>query len=305
MLILGRSIPMKKIDQGWQVLIYGFLVTAVVISSSWRGKIILGEDIELHHSSKLPPTVNNEQIVKYNNTWNHYLIRGNWDMAIDQFSRAIVLSPLLPNSYNGRGSAYLRKGEIAKAISDFSKAIGIDPNYAIAYSNRGIAYVDKGETDLAFDDFSTAIEKDASIVQPYNNRGVIYAQKGMMDKAIADFSKACNLGDQEGCGNLRKAMRNNEATKSSSSPTQMALSAEQSKDNVVEGTVTEANLHLKSNLMADGITVILDEYPDYKFIIRSPGIMEGMKVRLYLKGQMAKNALIEVSKWEQIAKSVK
>ena len=103
--------------------------------------------------------------------------------------------------------------------------------------------MDKGEIDLAFDDFCTAIEKDACIVQTYNNRGVIYAQKGMMDKAIADFRKACDLGDQEGCENLRKALRKNEATKSSSNPTSRTLSAEQSKDNVVEGTVTEANLH--------------------------------------------------------------
>lgn len=191
---------MKKTDQMWRILICGFLVTAVVLSSSWSGNLVLGEDIELHHSAKLPPTGNNEQIVKYNNTGNNYLTRGNWGMAIDQFSRAIALSPRLPHSYNGRGSAYLRKGELAKAISDFSKAIDINSNYAIAYSNRGIAYVDKEEIDLAFDDFSTAIEKDASIVQTYNNRGVIYAQKGMMNKAIADFRKACDLGDQEGCG---------------------------------------------------------------------------------------------------------
>ena len=52
-------------------------------------------------------------------------------------------------AYNNRGGAYYLKGEYDSAIVDFTKAIELNPNYAIAYNNRGVAYHLKKEYDSA------------------------------------------------------------------------------------------------------------------------------------------------------------
>jgi len=53
--------------------------------------------------------------------------------------------------YN-RGNAYSLKGEYDKAIADYTKAIEINPKYAKAYYNRGLAYYLKKEYDKAWED---------------------------------------------------------------------------------------------------------------------------------------------------------
>ena len=45
--------------------------------------------------------------------------------------------------------AYAKKGEYDKAIDEFTKAILIDPALARAYYNRGTTYFNKGESDQA------------------------------------------------------------------------------------------------------------------------------------------------------------
>ncbi len=49
--------------------------------------------------------------------------------------------------YNNRGIDYGEKGEHDLAIKDFTKAIEIKPDYTFAYNNRGAVYRDKGEYD--------------------------------------------------------------------------------------------------------------------------------------------------------------
>jgi hypothetical protein len=73
-----------------------------------------------------------------------------------------------------------------------------------------------------------------------------------------------------------------------------------SKDDVIEGTVTDAEFELNGMFMAIGLYFKLKEYPGYEFHITSPGIMKGMKIRLYIKDPLTKEKRIEISKWEQI-----
>lgn len=64
----------------------------------------------------------------------------------------LILSSCASTSYYNLGSIYYVKGEYDKAIVDFTKAIEIDPNGATAYKNRGFAYYAKKEYDRAWED---------------------------------------------------------------------------------------------------------------------------------------------------------
>lgn len=62
--------------------------------------------------------------------------------------------PTSPKDHYDRGLAYGRMGQYDKAIEDFSKAIAMDPNYGKAYMNRGIAYAKSGNGKKAAADFA-------------------------------------------------------------------------------------------------------------------------------------------------------
>jgi tetratricopeptide (TPR) repeat protein len=59
-------------------------------------------------------------------------------------------------AYNNRGVTYVLIGQYDQAISDYTKAIEINPEFARAYNNRGVAYYFKGEYKKAWVDVSKA-----------------------------------------------------------------------------------------------------------------------------------------------------
>ncbi|RPI35513.1 MAG: tetratricopeptide repeat protein, partial [Nitrospiraceae bacterium] len=68
-----------------------------------------------------------------------------------------------------------------------------------AYHNRGIAYANVGKYDEAIEDYDRVISlrpKDPNI---YFSRGVAYAKKAMVD-----FRRACDMGNQLACENLKQ-----------------------------------------------------------------------------------------------------
>jgi len=101
------------------------------------------------------------------------------------------------DSYFNRGVAYYDKGQLDLAISDYSKAIEINPRYAKAYYSRGVSYyADKGQLDRAISDSSKAIEINPRLAEVYHNRSLAYTMKDEHNKAWNDVKKAQALGHQ-------------------------------------------------------------------------------------------------------------
>ncbi len=94
-----------------------------------------------------------------------------------------------------KGVAYVLKGKYDEAISDFTKAIEINPKFADAYFSRGAAFGIKCQHDQAISDYNKAIEINPKYAKAYNNRGIIHINKGNKEKACSDWKQACNLGN--------------------------------------------------------------------------------------------------------------
>ncbi|MDR1112987.1 MAG: tetratricopeptide repeat protein [Bacteroidales bacterium] len=124
---------------------------------------------------------------------NAYYAKGDYDKAIEDYSKAIDLMPDDVEAYNYRGNAYALKCDYDKAIEDFSKAIELKPNDAEAYNYRGVAYRKKGDYDKAIEDYSKAIELEPDDAGAYYIRGSVYYEKGDHDKAIEDYNKSIEL----------------------------------------------------------------------------------------------------------------
>jgi Tfp pilus assembly protein PilF len=124
---------------------------------------------------------------------------GQFDKAILDFDEAIAIGPRYYEAYNNKGMVYGKMRAFGKAIEQFSKAVDIDSSQPLLYFNRGLDYYLTGETDKALKDLNKAIDLDSNYVDAYGIRGNIYLRYNNKELAISDFGKICNLGVKEGC----------------------------------------------------------------------------------------------------------
>ena len=76
----------------------------------------------------------------YNDRGFSYYLKGDFERAISDFTRAIELRPNYPKAYNSRGVAYMQGGYgAAKSVPDFDRAIELKPDFRYAYINRANA----------------------------------------------------------------------------------------------------------------------------------------------------------------------
>lgn len=162
------------------------------------------------------------------NRASHYYVKGDWEIAIIDYTKSIAMNPNNPFSYGRRGEAYLNRGRFERAIADFSKAIKMQPNYFMAYYHRGFAHRNIGDRNRAeadfeefmrrvpknspgyfvgrgnvaavagnqrraISDFNKAIEKHSKQMFAYRDRGIAHKDSGQFRKAKADFRKARQL----------------------------------------------------------------------------------------------------------------
>ena len=85
------------------------------------------------------------------------------------FSENCIAQPA--TTFNRRGFRQAQKGNYEKAIQLFTKAIEEDMFFADAYYNRGLANSHLEKFDLSIPDFSKAIELRPHFTFAYNNRG--------------------------------------------------------------------------------------------------------------------------------------
>ena len=89
------------------------------------------------------------------------------DEAIEDYNKVMELEPN-PTIYTGRAYAYIIKKEYQKAIEDLSIAINDNPDYAEAYYYRGCVYVEQEKYSQALTDFDNKF----LIISPANKAWV-------------------------------------------------------------------------------------------------------------------------------------
>ena len=82
-----------------------------------------------------------------------YSERGEYDKAIEGFSKEIELRPYDAETYEERGKIYVKIGEYDKAIADFSEAIKLIPTLTDAYFERAMTYLRMNNLECARQDF--------------------------------------------------------------------------------------------------------------------------------------------------------
>ncbi len=97
------------------------------------------------------------------------------------------MDPEAAKLYNS-GNKMLKSGNYEGAIEDYSKALEISKDYRIYYQ-QGIAYKKLRKFDKALESFHKCLETNPEFTIVYNSLGTTYYAKGDYLKAIENFKK--------------------------------------------------------------------------------------------------------------------
>ncbi|KAG8226518.1 hypothetical protein J437_LFUL006908 [Ladona fulva] len=94
---------------------------------------------------------------------NNYVKAGNWEEAINCYTKAIKSCPNDAIFFANRALCYLKMKDFHKAERDSTKAIELDSNYAKAWLRRYAAHEGLGKMEIAKCDLQRVLE-----LEPYN-----------------------------------------------------------------------------------------------------------------------------------------
>ena len=116
-----------------------------------------------------------------------------FDLALADYDKALVLSPTYATGYHNRGGVYDNLNQLDKAYADFSKAIQYNKEYIKAYYNRATILTKMNRPQEAIVDFNKLLELDSTYENGYINRGIAHMNLGDATSAIKDYTKALQL----------------------------------------------------------------------------------------------------------------
>ncbi|MDE2379280.1 tetratricopeptide repeat protein [Bradyrhizobium sp.] len=126
-----------------------------------------------------------------------YYKRGNilarlkeYDLAANDFGRAIEYGPGNAQAYNNRCFVYVALGRGQMAVTDCNEALRLRPDYADALDSRGLANLMLGRLDPAIADFNDALRLRPKLATSLYGRGIAYTRQGRTSAGNSDMKAA-------------------------------------------------------------------------------------------------------------------
>ena len=176
--VMSRSVVVAQISKEWSQCSGREGPVADVVISGCSAVIQAGQD----SPKRLATAFNNRGVA--------YKVKGEYDRALEDYDRAILLNPSFANAYNNRGVIYRLKGEYDRAIKDYDEAIWLDSNVPASFYNRGIAYSEKQDYDHALGDFDVVLRFNPKNALALYARGIVRLNIGDTQRGAADIAAA-------------------------------------------------------------------------------------------------------------------
>jgi tetratricopeptide (TPR) repeat protein len=106
------------------------------------------------------------------------------------------------DAWNDKGNAYFSRGEMEMAIQAYNRALQLDPSFGRPYSNLALAYLTQGqyaEAILLYERSLELLNSDKDKAVSWNGLGNIYRCINDYENAVAAYQKAAQL-DPETAG---------------------------------------------------------------------------------------------------------
>jgi protein O-mannosyl-transferase len=105
----------------------------------------------------------------------------------------------LERIYINRGKQLHDVRKYDMAIEDYSKAIAMNANFIYAYNNRGASFLELKRYQEAINDFDISLRLKSDNPRSHFGRGTALAALGRTEEAKQSFRAACALGWQSAC----------------------------------------------------------------------------------------------------------
>jgi len=163
----------------------------------WSWLIVLGVIVAQsldYHWRRLPTTA-----AGYFSRGRADYLLGEYESAIENFSRSIQLDSKDAESYIWRGEAYAKLRKFDRAMPDLTTALALRPDYAKAHAAMADGKAAVWDTEGAIAEYTSAIEKDPIYGRCYFQRGLMLYDSGRFGDAAADLRRAASLliGDNQ------------------------------------------------------------------------------------------------------------
>jgi pentatricopeptide repeat protein len=123
---------------------------------------------------------------------------GRSEEAIEQWERAISLSPEMMELHFQAGFSYYAAGRLDEAIAAWEETARLRPDFPQAHFQLGIAYEDLGDHQRAIEEYRTTLEINPAYILAGYNLGHLYKRLGRIEEAITEFKKAIQADPQFG-----------------------------------------------------------------------------------------------------------
>jgi len=128
----------------------------------------------------------------YNKAINYYE-EAKYNLAIENFKKALEIKPDYWQAYYNLGNTYFKKKEYAAALENYKQSVKINPEDIQAYQNMGMIYSRDREYELAIDCYKKAVEINKKDVDAYNELGLLYSKIKKFDEALESLNKALEI----------------------------------------------------------------------------------------------------------------
>lgn len=124
---------------------------------------------------------NKEKSIAHYNIAVNFAKNDNFDKAIDEFTKAVLLDPNNYQAYYNLGVAYSKLNKYEDALNSYKQAVTLNPEDPNNYYNIAVCLSSLNKIDEAKAYFLTALSKKPDFIEARANLAMIYLEKN--DKA--------------------------------------------------------------------------------------------------------------------------
>lgn len=131
------------------------------------------------------------------------------EQAIPYYTKVIALNPQNTDSYWKRGHAYHQRGQYDLAIGDYTRAMELDANLQFLRINRAQSYICLGQYGAAFLDCDSLIAQKAEALTcswAYITRAAAHHAQGNDRAALDEYSRAISAAPDSSSAYLHRAI---------------------------------------------------------------------------------------------------
>jgi len=106
-------------------------------------------------------------------------------------------SRLSDKDFKEQGNKYFNAGKYEAAIESYSKAIALNPVVSVYYTNRALCYMKNNKWAQAVADSRSALERDSGLVKGHFYLGTALLEMDKLDESISHLGTALELAKKD------------------------------------------------------------------------------------------------------------